>query len=100
MVIIHRNLWIRGMTSARMLFSLPPEFWNKIRTTYFLDRVNKELKQRSRTIGAFPNEASLLRLAGSLLIGINEEWITGNRYLSGKREMISPDTVAADFTAI
>jgi hypothetical protein len=43
---------------------------------------------------------SLLRLAGSILIDINEELITGNRYLSVKNEMISPDTVAADFTAI
>ena len=80
--------------------SFPPEFWKKIRTTNLLERVNKELKRRSRKIGAFPNDASLLRLAGSILIDINEEWITGNRYLSVKSEMISLDTVAADFTAI
>jgi len=42
----------------------------------------------------------LLRLAGSILIDINEEWITGNRYLSVKSEMISLDTGCADFTAI
>jgi transposase-like protein len=78
----------------------PPEFWKKIRTTNLLERVNKELKRRSRKIGAFPNDASLLRLAGSILIDINEEWITGNRYLSVKNVMISLDTVAADFTAI
>lgn len=80
--------------------SFPPEFWKKIRTTNLLERVNKELKRRSRKIGAFPNDASLLRLAGSILIDINEEWLTGNRYLSVKSEMISLDTVAADFTAI
>jgi len=80
--------------------SFPPEFWKKIRTTNLLERLNKELKRRSRKIGAFPNDASLLRLAGSILIDINEEWITGNRYLSVKNEMISLDTVAADFTAI
>lgn len=79
--------------------SFPPEFWKKIRTTNLLERVNKELKRRSKKIGAFPNDASLLRLAGSILIDINEEWITGNRYLSVKSEMISLDTVAADFTA-
>ena len=48
---------------------------------------------------AFPNDTSLLRLAGSILIDINEEWINGNRYLSVKIEMISLDTVAADYTA-
>jgi len=80
--------------------SFPPEFWKKIRTTNLLKRVHKELKRRSRKIGAFPNDASLLRLAGSILIDINEEWITGNRYLSVKSEMISLDTGCADFTAI
>jgi len=79
--------------------SAPPEFWKKLRTTNLLERVHKELKRRSKKIGAFPNDASLLRLAGSILIDINEEWITGNRYLSVKSEMISLDT-AAEFTAI
>ena len=80
--------------------AFPPEHWKKIRTTNLLERVNKELKRRSRKIGAFPNDASLLRLAGSILIDINEEWITGNRYLSVKNEMISLDIGAADFTAL
>jgi len=79
--------------------SAPPEFWKKLRTTNLLERVHTELKRRSKKIGAFPNDASLLRLAGSILIDINEEWITGNRYLSVKSEMISLDT-AAEFTAI
>ncbi len=85
-----------GMMKYR---AYPPEHWKKIRTTNLLERVHKELKRRSRKIGAFPNDASLLRLAGSILIDINEEWITGNRYLSVKNEMISLDTVA-EFTAI
>jgi putative transposase len=92
---IHR--FNHGLMNYR---AFPPEFWKKIRTTNLLERVHKELKRRSRKIGAFPNDASLLRLAGSILIDINEEWITGNRYLSVKNEMISLDTVAADFTAI
>lgn len=78
----------------------PPEHWKKIRTTNLLERVNKELKRRSRKIGAFPSDASLLRLASSILIDINEEWITGNRYLSVMSEMIFLDTGAADFTAL
>jgi hypothetical protein len=47
----------------------------------------------------FPNDASLLRLAGSILIDINEELITGNRYLSVMRDMIFLDT-ATEFTAL
>jgi transposase-like protein len=53
-----------------------------------------------KKIGAFPNDASLLRLAGSILIDINEEWIMGNRYISVMNEMISRDTGPADFTAL
>ena len=52
----------------------------------------RRLKRRTRKVGAFTNDASLLRLAVSILIDINEEWITGNRYLSVKSEMISLDT--------
>jgi putative transposase len=47
-----------------------------------LERINKELKRRSRTAGAFSNDQSLLRLAVCIMMNINEEWITGNRYLS------------------
>ena len=78
----------------------PQEFWKKIRTTNLLERVNRELKQRSKKIGDFPSDASLLRLAGSILIDINENWITGSRYLSLMSKMISLDTGAPDFTAI
>ena len=79
--------------------AFPPEHWKKIRTTNLLERVHKEIKRRTKKVGAFPNEDSLLRLTVSILIDINEDWITGNRYLSVKNEMISLDT-AADFTAL
>jgi transposase-like protein len=78
----------------------PPEHWKKIRTTNLLERVQKEIKRHTKKVGAFTNDASLLRLAVSILIDINEDWITGNRYLSVKSEMISLDTGCADFTAI
>lgn len=79
--------------------AFPPEHWKKIRTTNLLERVHKELKRRTKKVGAFPNEESLIRLAVSILVDINEEWITGNRYLSVKNEIISLDTAATDFTA-
>jgi len=77
----------------------PPEHWKKIRTTNLLERVHKEIKRRTKKVGAFTNDASLLRLAGSILVDINEDWVTGNRYLSVKSEMISLDT-GAEFTAL
>jgi transposase-like protein len=47
-----------------------------------MERLNKELKRRSKVVGAFPNNDSLLRLVVSILININEEWITSRRYLT------------------
>ena len=72
--------------------SFPHDHWKRIRTTNLLERVNKELKRRSRSIGAFPNDPALLRLAGSILMDINEELITGRRYLSDVGEISSADT--------
>jgi hypothetical protein len=58
-----------------------------------MERINKE------NAVSFTNDASLLRLAVSILIDINEGWITGNLYfLFVKLEMISLDTGSADYT--
>lgn len=62
--------------------SFPRPHWRKIRTTNGLERINKELKRRSRVSGAYSNDQSLLRVAVCIMIDINEDWITGKRYLS------------------
>ena len=62
--------------------SFPRSHWRRIRTTNGLERINKELKRRSRVSGAYSNDQSLLRVAVCIMIDINEDWITGNRYLS------------------
>ncbi len=62
--------------------SFPRSHWRRIRTTNGLERINKELKRRSRATGAYSNDQSLLRVAVCIMMDINEEWITGNRYLS------------------
>jgi putative transposase len=62
--------------------AFPRPHWRRIRTTNGVERINKELKRRSRVAGAFYNDESLLRLAVCIMMDINEEWITGRRYLS------------------
>ena len=54
----------------------------RLRTTNVLERLNLEFKRRTKKIGAFPSEQSLLRLVGSIMIDINEEWITGRKYMN------------------
>mgnify|MGYP000943814093 FL=1 len=62
--------------------SFPRAHWKRIRTTNGLERINKELKRRSRVVGAFPSDESFMRRGVSILIDINEEWMTTKRYLS------------------
>jgi len=84
----NRNYTKAADTIERFIFDLgnykafPRGHWKRIRTTNGVERINKELKRRSRVIGAFPSDQSLLRVVSCILMDINEDWITGNRYLS------------------
>jgi putative transposase len=63
--------------------SFPQAHWRKIWSTNPLERVNKEIKRRTNVVGIFPNEAGVLRLAGSVLLEVHDEWqVTDRRYLS------------------
>ena len=61
-----------------------------MRTTNMLERLNEEIKRRTRVVGLFPNESSLLRLAGALLMETDEDWQTGKRYLNMELENDTP----------
>ena len=65
-------------------FAFPREHWTKLRSTNPLERVNREIGRRSDVVGIFPNDAALIRLASSLLIEQNDEWLVGRRYLSSE----------------
>ena len=61
----------------------PRAHWQKIWSTNPLERINKEIKRRSRVVGIFPNEASAVRLVGAILADLHDEWqATDRRYLS------------------
>ena len=55
--------------------SFPKEYQRKLHTNNVTERFNKELKRRTRKIGAFPDSDSLLRLVVSIAMDINEEWL-------------------------
>jgi transposase-like protein len=63
-------------------FAFPTAHQRRLRTTNPLERVNMELKRRTRVASLFPNEASLLRLVSALLAETSEEWETGKIYLN------------------
>ncbi len=59
--------------------AFPREHWRKVWSTNPLERVNKEIKRRSRVVGIFPNAAAVIRLVGAVLIDMHDEWIAGDR---------------------
>jgi putative transposase len=65
-------------------YAFPESHWPKLRSTNPLERVNREIGRRSDVVGIFPNDASVIRLAGALLIEQNDEWLVCRRYLSAE----------------
>jgi putative transposase len=63
-------------------YCFPAQHWPKLRSTNPLERVNREIGRRTDVVGIFPNDRSLIRLAASVVIEQNDEWLVGHRYLS------------------
>lgn len=60
----------------------PTPHWRKIWSTNPLERVNKEIKRRTKVVGIFPGETSAIRLVGSILSDLHDEWtVSDRRYL-------------------
>jgi transposase-like protein len=64
------------------IFALPYAHQKRMRTSNAIERVNQEIKRRTRVASLFPNEASLLRLVSALLAETSAEWETGKVYLN------------------
>ena len=62
-------------------YACPADHWAKLRSTNPLERVNREIGRRTDVVGIFPNDRSLIRLAASVVIEQNDEWLVGRRYL-------------------
>lgn len=53
--------------------------YNRLKSTNLLERLNQEIRRREKVIRIFPNVESAERLIGSMLIDIDEDWITSTR---------------------
>jgi len=63
------------------VFSFPEMHRRRLRTTNGLERLNREIRRRTRVAVLFPNTASCLRLVTAIVMEISEEWQTGRIYL-------------------
>ena len=76
------SAWLEGnFVEGFTIFDLPAEHRRRLRTSNLLERLNKEIKRRTRVATLFPGEESLLRLVSAVLAEIDEEWATAKTYL-------------------
>lgn len=74
--------WLeKNVEEGLTCFSFPKKHREKIRTSNFLERLNREIRRRTRVATIFPNVASCERVITSVLLGFHEDWMVGKRYL-------------------
>ena len=64
------------------VFAFPPAHQRRLRTSNPLERINQEIKRRTRVASIFPNDASLLRLVSALLAETSDDWESSKTYLN------------------
>ncbi len=90
-------------------YAFPAAHWTKLRSTNPLERFNKEIGRRTDVVGIFPDDRSLVRLAGMLCIEQNDEWLVARAYLSAESiaqvcstelDMIIPQNMGEEATEL
>lgn len=75
--------WLEeNISQGLSVFALPTAHQRLLRTSNGLERVNREIRRRTRVVGIFPNEAACLRLVSAVLMEISDEWEVGKAYLT------------------
>jgi putative transposase len=70
-----------GFEDVMAVMNLPEKYRKRLRTTNSIERLNQEVRRRDRVIRIYPNEASVIRLLGSVLIEQDEKW-SSRKYLN------------------
>ena len=61
-------------------YRLPHQHHKHLKSTNMLERLNEELRRRTRVVRIFPNAASCLRLIPALCVETHESWLEDKRY--------------------
>ena len=75
--------WLEtNVPESLTVLSLPPEHRSRLRTSNAAERLNQEIKRRTRVARVFPNTESLLRLVSAVLSEISDDWESSKTYLN------------------
>lgn len=74
--------WVEDNIDETLSFyRLPLGHHKHLKSTNMLERLNEEIRRRTRVVRIFPNEQSCLRLVRALAVETHENWIEAHRYL-------------------
>jgi putative transposase len=76
------NWMLDNLPEGFTVFTFPLSHWRRLRTSNIAERLNREIKRRTRIVGVFPNVASCERLISAVLLEIGDEWQTEDVYLN------------------
>lgn len=75
--------WVEAnVPQGLTVFTLASVLRRRLRTSNLIERLNREIRRRTRVATLFPNEASLLRLITAILVEFSEDWETSRVYLN------------------
>ena len=87
-------------TDVLAFMNFPKAHRTQIYSTNHLERLNAEVKRRTRVVGIFPNEAAIVRLVGALLLEQNDEWQLQRRYMQLEGLLALSDNQQACLSAV
>ena len=73
------NLLDEGFEESMTIMALPAKYRVPLRTSNVIERTNRELRRRENVIGIFPNQESIIRLMGAVLLDIHNDWGLSHR---------------------
>lgn len=71
-----------GLEDSLIFFDFPSLDSRKISSNNMIERLNKEIRRRTKVIGIFPNPESYVRLISIYLMEYSEDWSVASSYLS------------------
>ena len=75
--------WVEDHIGETLTFyRLPRAHHKHLKSTNMLERLNEEIKRRTRVVRIFPHTESCLRLVRALCVETHEMWLEDNRYLN------------------